>query len=236
MAKIQELRSDQLYRKCDPAKFSFDTTDEIGEKVNIVGQDRASEAIEFGMNISYPGYNIFVLGPSGMGKLEIVQEFFENKAKSDPTPSDWIYVHDFDEPDQPDAIELPPGMGTEYEKDINNLIEEMQTALSAAFESEEYQNRHQSIFESFKEKQAELFNELQEKANKEGLAMIKTPSGIAFAPRDKEGVLSPEEVNQLSEAEREEMQETIEILQEELHPAAGAKLAARGKTRDQRVE
>lgn len=216
MAKIQELRSDQLYRKCDPAKFSFDTTDEIGEKVNIVGQDRASEAIEFGMNISYPGYNIFVLGPSGMGKLEIVQEFFENKAKSDPTPSDWIYVHDFDEPDQPDAIELPPGMGTEYEKDINNLIEEMQTALSAAFESEEYQNRHQSIFESFKEKQAELFNELQEKANKEGLAMIKTPSGIAFAPRDKEGVLSPEEVNQLSEAEREEMQETIEILQEEL--------------------
>jgi len=209
MAKIQELKLDQLYRKCDPTKLGFNTTEEIDEKVNTVGQDRASGAIEFGMNISHPGYNIFVLGPTGMGKREIVQEFFENKAKSDPTPSDWIYVHDFVKPDQPDAIELPPGLGIEFEQDIEDLIEEMQTALSAAFESEEYQNRRQSILESFKEKQADLFNELQEKASQEGLAMIKTPSGIAFAPQDEDGVLSPEEVNKLSEAKRDEMQETI---------------------------
>jgi lon-related putative ATP-dependent protease len=216
MAEIQELKPDQLYRKCDPKQLGFNSTDDLDEQVNIVGQDRASEAIEFGMNISYPGYNLFVLGPTGMGKREIVQEFFINKAKSDPTPSDWIYVHDFNEPDQPDAIELPPGKGSKYETDIETLIEEMQTALSAAFESEEYQNRRQSVLESFKEKQAELFNELQEKAIQEGLAMIKTPSGIAFAPRDEEGVLSPEEVNQLTETEREKMQEMIENLQEEL--------------------
>lgn len=216
MTDIQELQSNQLYRRCEPAKLGFATTDDLDEKVNIVGQERAAGAIDFGMNISHPGYNIFVLGPTGMGKREIVQEFFENKAKSDPTPSDWIYVHDFDKPDKPDAIELPPGMGQEYEQDIEDLIEEMETALSAAFESEEYQNRRQAILESFKEKQAELFNELQEKANQEGLAMIKTPSGIAFAPRDEEGVLSPEEVNKLSESEREKMKETIEGLQEEL--------------------
>ncbi len=216
MAKIKELKPNQLHRRCDPTKLGFETTDEIAEKVNSVGQDRAAGAIEFGMNISYPGYNIFVLGPTGMGKREIVREFFDHKAKSDPTPSDWIYVHDFDQPDQPDAIELPPGMGVEYESDIEDLIEEMQTALSAAFESEEYQNQRQAILETFKEKQAQLFNELQEKANQQGLAMIKTPSGIAFAPRDQEGVLSPEEVNQLSESERKDMQETIENLQEEL--------------------
>ncbi len=216
MPEFQELKSDQLYRKCDPAKLGFDSTDEIEETVNIVGQERASGAIDFGMNISYPGYNIFVLGPAGMGKQKIVKEFFEEKAKSDPTPSDWIYVHDFDEPDQPEAIELPPGMGTEYKKDIEELIEEMQTALSAAFESEEYQNRRQAVLESFKEKQAELFNQLQEKANQEGLSMIKTPSGIAFAPKDEEGVLSPEEVNQMPESEREKMKDTVEDLQEEL--------------------
>jgi lon-related putative ATP-dependent protease len=216
MTNIQELQSSQLYRKCNPEKLGFKTTDDLDEQVNIVGQGRAAGAIDFGMNISYPGYNIFVLGPTGMGKRKIVQEFFENKAKSDPTPSDWIYVHNFDEPDKPEAIKLPPGMGQEYEHDIENLIEEMQTALSAAFESEEYQNRRQAIFETFKEKQAEFFNELQEKANQEGLAMIKTPSAIAFAPRDEEGVLSPEEVNKLSETEREEMKKTIEGLQEDL--------------------
>ena len=216
MPKFQELRSEQLYRRCDPQELGFNSTDEISDQVNLVGQDRAAGAIDFGMNINHPGYNIFVLGPSGMGKREIIKKFFEQKAKTDPTPSDWIYVHHFDEPDQPDAIELPPGMGIAYQKDIDELIEDMRTACSAAFESEEYQNRRQAVLEAFKDKQAELFSQLQEKANQKGLAMIKTPSGIAFAPRDQEGVLSPEEVNRLSEDKREEIQETIESIQEEL--------------------
>jgi lon-related putative ATP-dependent protease len=216
MPEPNELKSDKLYRICDPQKLGFESTEEIEKSINTVGQERAAGAIDLGMNISYPGYNIYVLGPAGMGKREIVQEFFEKKAKSDQTPPDWIYVHDFKNPDQPDAIDLPSGLGSEYAEDIEALIEEMHTALSAAFESDEYQNRRQTIFETFKEKQAELFNELQEMANKEGLAMIKTPSGIAFAPRDEEGVLSPEEVDKLSDSEREEMKETIERLQQEL--------------------
>lgn len=216
MPEFSELDSSKLIRKCDPKSLGFDTTDEIHEEVTIFGQERAADAINFGMNISYPGYNIFVLGPTGMGKRKTVQEFFEKKAKSDPVPSDFIYVHNFDTPDQPDAIQLPPGMGYQYHGDIDNLIDEMQTALSAAFESEEYQNRRQAIFESFKQKQADLFDELQEKANENKLAMIKTPSGIAFAPRNEEGLLSPEEVNKLSEQEREEIKHDIEELQEEL--------------------
>jgi len=216
MPDNHQLKPDQLYRKCDPNKLGFETTVDIDQEVNIVGQERISDAINFGMNIPHPGYNIFVLGPSGAGKREIVRDFFESKAKSDPTPQDWIYVHNFDQSDQPHAIELPPGMGREYQQDIDNLIDEMQTALSAAFESEEYQNRRQSIFETFKDKQAELFDKLQDKAKQEGLAMIKTPSGIAFAPRDDEGVLSPDEVNNLSDDQRDEIRKKIEILQEEL--------------------
>lgn len=216
MAEFHKLKPEELYRSVDIQSLGFSSTSEIEEEVNIVGQERASGAIDFGMNISYPGYNIFVLGPTGMGKREIVQEFFNTKAKSDPTPPDWIYVHDFDTPDQPDAIELPAGLGTEYQQDIEELIDELQTALSAAFESEEYQNRRQAVLESFKEKQSELFSDLQEKANEQGLAMIKTPSGIAFAPRDEEGVLDAEEVNQLSEEDRDEIKSNIEDLQEEL--------------------
>lgn len=216
MPKMTELKPGELYRKCDPQSLGFKTTQDIDGDVNIIGQDRASDAIDFGIHIPYAGYNIFVLGPTGVGKREFVQKFFEEKALSDETPSDWIYVHDFETPDQPDAIELPPGMGKVFNKDIENLIEDMQTALSAAFESEEYQNRRQSILETFKEKQADLFSELQEKATEEGLAMIKTPSGIAFAPRNEDGVLSPEEVNQLSEREREGIRNKIEGLQEEL--------------------
>lgn len=216
MSGIPELISKELYRKCDPQQLGFETTAEIDEEVNIVGQERASSAINLGMNISHPGYNIFVLGPTGMGKREIIQNFFKEKAANDTTPPDWIYVYDFNTPDQPEAIELPPGKGSGYAKDIDGLIEEMQTALSAAFDSEEYQNRRQGIIETFKEKQSELFKDLQEKANQAGLAMIKTPSGIAFAPRDDEGVLSPDEVNKLSEEERDQIAQNIERLQEDL--------------------
>jgi lon-related putative ATP-dependent protease len=216
MPKIQELTPDNLYRKCDPQTLGFKTTSEVDQEIHIVGQERLSGAIDFGMNITHPGYNIFVIGPAGMGKRKIVQDFFKKKAKSDPTPMDWIYVHNFNHPDQPHAIELPPGLGIEYQQDIDNLIEEMQTALSAAFESEEYQNRRQTIFESFKEKQAQLFSELQEKAHQHGLAMIKTPSGIAFAPKDDEGVLSPEEVNNLTDEARAGIMIAIEKLQGDL--------------------
>jgi len=216
MPKIIELKTNDLYRRCDPESLGFKTTSDLQTEVNIIGQDRAFEAIDFGININHPGYNIFVLGPTGMGKRRFVKEFFEKKAHLEPTPSDWVYVHNFDSPDQPNAIELPPAMGTAFERDIEGLIEELQTALSAAFESEEYQNHRQAVFEIFKEKQAELFNELQEKANQKGLALIKTPSGIAFAPRDEEGVLSAEEVNKLSEDERNRIKNNIDDLQEKL--------------------
>jgi lon-related putative ATP-dependent protease len=216
MPEFEELKPEALYRKCDPASLGFTSTTEIENTVNLVGQERASNAIDFGMNISHPGYNIFVLGPTGAGKKEIIQEFFQEKAKSDPTPPDWIYVNDFDNPDEPEAIRMPPGMGVQYQKDVNEFTEEMRTALSAAFESEEYQNRRQAIFESFKEKQSELFNNLQEKANKQDLTMIKTPSGVAFAPTDEDGTLSAEEVNQLSEEKRDEIKKNIKDLQEEL--------------------
>jgi lon-related putative ATP-dependent protease len=216
MPKIQELTPDMLYRKCDPQSLGFETTSEVDQEIHIVGQERLSGAIDFGMNITHPGYNIFVIGPAGMGKRKIVQDFFAEKAKSDPTPMDWIYVHNFDHPDQPHAIELPAGLGVEFQQDIDILIEEMQTALSAAFESEEYQNRRQTVFESFKEKQAQLFSDLQEKANQQSLAMIKTPSGIAFAPKDDEGVLSPEEVNNLTDEARDNIMNAIEKLQGDL--------------------
>jgi lon-related putative ATP-dependent protease len=216
MPEPRELKTESLYRQCDPASLGFETTSEIKDDVNSVGQERAASAIDFGMNIAHPGYNIFVLGPTGMGKREIVKQFFEKKAKDDPTPPDWVYVNDFKNPDQPDVIELPAGKGSEYQHDIDNLIEELKTALSAAFESEEYQNRRQTIFETFKEKQSELFDELQEKASEQDLAMIKTPSGIAFAPTDKDGVMSPEEINALAKEEREQIKEKIESIQEDL--------------------
>ncbi|MGC9357956.1 MAG: Lon protease family protein, partial [Anaerolineae bacterium] len=213
---IEELRAAELYQRCNPEQFDFETTADLEEFSEIVGQPRAVEAIRFGMGIGRDGYNIFALGPTGTGKQSIIQKFFEKRAKEEPVPSDWCYVKNFEESHKPKVIELPAGKGVQFRDDMEELVEELQTALSAAFESEEYQNRRQSIMEEFKQRQSEAFQQLQQKAEEKDVALIRTPAGIAVAPVRNDEVLSPEEVQKLSEEEREQLQEEVQELQDDL--------------------
>jgi lon-related putative ATP-dependent protease len=182
----------------------------------VIGQARAMEAVRFGIGIQQEGYNIFALGPVGTGKRSIMRQAFESQADTEPVPSDWCYVHNFEQTHKPKTLRLPPGKGMEFRDDMKELVEELRTALSAAFESEEYQTRRQVIQEEFQEQQEEDFEKLQRKAQEKGLALLRTPAGLAFAPvRDGE-VLSPEEVTELSQEERERLEASSEELQNEL--------------------
>jgi lon-related putative ATP-dependent protease len=210
------LTPEDLYRSTDPEHFDFETTDELESLSEVIGQPRAVEALRFGMEIDSDGYNIFVLGPSGTGKRDIIQQFVEQRAESMPVPDDWCYVNDFEDAHKPKNIRLPAGMGVQFRDDMEELIEELQTALSSAFESEEYQARRQSVMEEFQERQSEAFEELQERARSQGVALIRTPAGLAVAPVRGEEVLSPEELQQLPEEEREELQEKVEEIQDDL--------------------
>ncbi|MGC9348908.1 MAG: Lon protease family protein [Anaerolineae bacterium] len=214
----QDLRLEpaQLYRHVDVSALEFETTQDLASLEGVLGQPRAVDAIRFGTGIEDGGYNIYALGPRGLDKRGLVRRFFESKAKEAEAPSDWCYVHNFDEEHKPIAIELPAGMGTEFRDDMDELTGELRTALSAAFESEEYQSRRQSIMEQFRDRQSEAFEELQGRAREEDMALIRTPSGIAVAPIRQGDVLSPEEIQQLSEEEQERINQKVEELQEEL--------------------
>ncbi len=215
-SKGEALTVEQLYHRCDLGQLDFETTAEVEDLEEILGQPRALQAISFGMGIEDRGYNIFALGPAGTGKRELVTQFFEERAASDPVAPDWCYVNNFEETHKPHAIELPAGKGIEFREDMEHLINEIQTALSAAFESEEYQMQRQGLMEEFKERQSQAFRELQEKAEEEDVALIRTPAGIAVAPVREGEVLSPQEVQALSEEERQRLEGEIEDLQEEL--------------------
>jgi lon-related putative ATP-dependent protease len=216
MGETTELRAAELYQRCDPQQFSFETTDEVEDLSMVIGQPRAVDAMEFGVGIDQAGYNIFALGSTGTGKRSVVHRYFERQARSAPVPFDWCYVNNFEEPHQPNAIELPAGKGLAFRKDMEELIDGISTALSAAFESEEYQSRRQSMAGELQEQQSEAFQDLQQKAQDRGVALLRTPAGLAFAPvRDGE-VLSGEEVQKLSEEERERLEGEVETLQQEL--------------------
>ena len=110
MNKLQPLAAKQLCRRCDPNQFEFDTTAELQDGQEIIGQDRALAAIQFGMDMSHDGYNLYVLGPHGTGKYTAVHQYLEQRAIQEPVPDDYCYVFNFDQPHKPHALRLPSGM------------------------------------------------------------------------------------------------------------------------------
>ncbi|MFO7740995.1 MAG: ATP-binding protein [Anaerolineae bacterium] len=216
---LRSLEPDQLRRICDPAQLGFETTEELEDLGEIIGQERAVGAVRFSIGIRRDGYNLFALGPSGTGKRTTISRFLHRKASGDPTPSDWCYVNNFEESQKPDAVQLPPGRGIELRKDMEQLVEELRTAVPALFESEDYQTRKQELQEEFQEKQEEALDRVQEKAKERGIALIRTPVGLAFAPLKEGEVVTPDEFQKLPEERREEVKEDVAELQEELQEA-----------------
>ncbi len=215
-AESRSLTPDQLYRTCDGSQFSFQTTAELPDLAEVIGQPRAVEAIRFGMGMSSQGYNMYALGPSGTGKSTTIRQFLVQEAAKQPVPDDWCYVHNFKEPDKPRALRLPAGMGSALRKDMKQLIDELKTAIPAAFEGEDYVSHKQEIEQRLRERQEQVLAAMRRQAEERGFAMLKTPSGIGFAPVAKGQILNPEQFQQLPAEKREEIEKTLATLEGEL--------------------
>ncbi|MCL4833233.1 MAG: Lon protease family protein [Caldilineaceae bacterium] len=216
MTPVPALIPVQLNTRTDPANFSFATTAELDPISGIIGQERAVAAVEFGISIRHPGYNIFALGSPGTGKHTVVRDYLTEQAADDPSPSDWCYVYNFDEPHRPTALELPVGRGSELRAAMDELLDEIRTILPAAFETDDYRVRRQAVESTFQERQDEAFSALQAEAITKGLNLLRTPTGLIFAPvRDGE-VLKAEEFQQMAQTEQDALKEAIEEMQEKL--------------------
>ncbi len=213
---VSPLSLDQLYQITDPAQFKFESTNQVDELTEIIGQPRAVDAVRFGTGVQSDGYNIFALGPSGTGKRTLLTKQFQAAAHAEATPSDWCYVHNFDQDHKPRAIQLPAGMGSKYQSDMDQFGEELFTALSAAFESDEYRTRRRMVESEIEERQEAAFEELQTKASKNNFTLLRTPAGLVFAPVKDGEVIPPDEFNKLPNETRQEMEEKSQSLQKDL--------------------
>ena len=213
---MKELKPEDLYRRCDPAKFDFETTRELEDPDGILGQPRAVAAVEFGVGIERDGYNIFAFGPAGVGKHEAIQRYLEKRAAAEDVAPDICYVNNFEDPQKPLLLRLPAGTGRKLRRDLDEVIHDLIAALAAAFESEEYQTRLQVIESSFEERQGKAVTELGEAARERGIALLRTPAGMVFAPLKGEEVLSSEEFKKLSEEDQARLKAEIEQFQGEL--------------------
>ena len=210
------LPAQQLHSACDPAQFPFQSTAELESLGEVIGQVRAMDAMRFGARIHHDGYNIFVLGPAGLGKHSMVRQFLDTKARDEPEPSDWCYLNNFEQPHKPLAIELPCGRGVELQQQMSHLVDYLRSAIPALFEGEDYRAKSGAIHDEFTQRQEQAFKALGDDALKQQIVLLRTPSGFAFAPTRNQEVIPPDEYAKLPEEERKQIAAAMSELQERL--------------------
>ena len=214
--KPKELTAAQLWNPCDPEIFDFDTTDSLPGEVVIIGQQRAVDAIDFGVDIASFGFNIYALGYTGTGRTTTLRTYLDRIATSQPVPADWVYVYNFADPNRPNAISLPPGVAIQFRRDMEELVSDLQREIPRAFESEDYEKQRESIVREAQEKRNEAFAHLEHRVNERGFTLLKTAMGLGIAPVLNGQVLTPEAYQQLDEGTRKGIEEHQKKLQSEM--------------------
>jgi len=214
---IKALTPDQLYKSCDLAQLGFDSTDELEDIDTVLGQERAIDAVKFGLRIQKAGYNIFAMAPDGTGKLTIVKQLAEHEACRQPAPSDWCYVHNFGQPAKPAAIRLAAGQGKGFQADMAELIDELSVAIPAAFDGDEYRNRAGELENENRQREVDQLAQLRDEAEKARIIFTETPTGYAFLPADANNEpMMPEMFNKLDKDKQREFHDNVMALQERL--------------------
>jgi len=213
---VKPLPPRDLCRRCDPGRFAFATTAELPEVDGPLGQERAAEALRFGLDIRREGYNVFALGPPGVGKQTLVSRAVAEHAAAEKVPPDWVYLASFENRSRPKAVQLPPGRGVAFRADMQKLLEELRAAIPAVFEGEEYRTRLQVLEKQLEEKREKAMRAVQEHAQARSIAVIRTPMGLALAPVKEGEVVDPDQFRKLPEEEQARIQKEIAALQEEL--------------------
>jgi lon-related putative ATP-dependent protease len=212
----EPLAAAALCWRCPSDRFAFETTEQLEPLTQVIGQDRAVEAIQFAVGMRQSGYNLYALGPEGMGKHTVVHRFLEAQAGQELAPPDWCYVSNFKERRKPRALQLPAGRGGQFREDMSNFVVDLRDALRNGFESNEYRTRRKVIEEEFKERQETALQEIEKESRSQNVALMRTPMGFAFAPVHDGEVVSPEVFQKLPQEERERVEGVIKALQEKL--------------------
>ena len=218
------LTINDLNKDIDLSAYKFRTTGDLEPSDLIIGQERAVTSLEFGLNVDGIGYNLYVAGPPGIGKMSAVVPFVERMAAKRDTPSDWCYLYNFDDPYRPNILPMPSGKGREFQKDMERLVEQIHNKLIQVFESDDYLTRRHEVTQENKSQQETIYEQFNRKAREAGFEVNATPMGMIFSMLNENGEpLKEKEFDQLPEkkkqqmmGKRQEMEQKIQDLGKEI--------------------
>lgn len=217
MESAEPLRPEQLYHASQLDGLEFDASDQLEPLKKTVGQDRALDSMAFGMGIQHEGYNLYVMGSTGIGRHWMVTETLDRiNQSSDGHCYDWCYLNDFDSPHRPIAVHLPPGMGRVFRTDMHQLVESLLDAIPAALQSKEFRKQAEEISGSLKRKEEQMAAAFDRRTREDGIALLHTPTGYSLVPMKGDSLISPEEFEKLPEEEQKAIEQVVEKYHDEL--------------------
>ncbi|MHC1719799.1 MAG: Lon protease family protein [Clostridiaceae bacterium] len=230
---------EKLRKVCDyEAELRFcNTSEDVKAYDGVIGQERADQAMNFGLGMSDPGYNIFVVGPQGTGKSTYTQAIVSRVAKKGKAPDDWCYINNFSNRDLPIAVSFPAGQGRIFQKDMDELVEELQVLIPEAFESSDYEQKEDTVEQHVQERIEDMFQAMEKEALDSAFSMKRIPPRVVFIPLKKDGMPMPqEEYASLPEDKRKEIDEKGRKLRKKLDETLREVQMLEKQARDQIAE
>ena len=222
MRKVNELMPKDLKDVCNPSLFKFETTKELVDTSDLVyGQERGIKALEFGTDIDIKGYNLYLEGPSGVGKTMYTKKFLDKKAEKGKVPNDWVYIYNFENPNEPVAVSFPAGQGKIFASTMENFIKDVRRDIKKTFNNDDFEKEKQLIRQEFEEKRENLLNKLNQKTMIQGFQVKSTSNGVYMMPVLDGRTLAEDEFEELDDSIKKEFEERSALVQEQIFQALG---------------
>ncbi len=221
MKKRNELSYKELKMVCNPDLFDFETTEELEPIVSGIGQDRGIKALEFGINVDIKGYNLYLEGPTGVGKTMYTKNYLNKISKKKKTPCDWCYVYNFDDPNEPVAISLPAGQGKEFKETMDVFIKDIQVDIKNTFNNDDFEKEKALIKNEYEEKRSVLMDKLNKKTEKYGFQVKSAQNGIYMMPMLDGKTIEQDDFEKLDDKIKEQFEAKSVIVQEQIIQTIG---------------
>ena len=216
MKNKNELNYKDLKLTCDQSLFNFENTSEVENITTGIGQERGIKALEFGLQVNVKGYNIYLEGPSGVGKTMYTKNYLNKISKKQKTPCDWCYIYNFDNPNEPIAVSLPAGQGKEFKEAMDGFILEIKKDIKKTFNADDFEKEKTLIKQEFEEKRSALLDKLNEEASKYDFQVKSAQNGIYMMPIVDGKAIDEEEFDKLDDVLKQQYEEKSVIVQNQI--------------------
>ena len=221
MKNTKEVSYKNLKYVCDPDIFNFVTTEELERNYDGIGQERGIDSLKFGLNVDVNGYNLYLEGPSGVGKTMYTKNYLDKISKNKKKPQDWCYLYNFENPNEPVALNLPAGQGKEFEETMEKFVKDIKSEIKSTFNNDDFEKEKNVIIQKYQEKRTKLLEDLNNESAKYGFQVKASDNGIYMMPVIDGKIIKEEEFEKLDEKIKKEYEDRSTIVQRQIIQVIG---------------